>query len=192
MGNKILLTIMLGIMFLGLASANLGEFKQGECINIITNLNSSSVNISQIVSPSPNSAILINNKAMTNLGGGTFNYTFCSTSKLGRYTYGYCDYSNSECYSNDFTITSIGEQNDKGITEFVGILFLALIICIFCYLKISRFLGSMGIFVIGFGILFRNSLYGWLGWIIIIIAFLTMILSLMTPKTNKGPIRRRF
>jgi len=80
----------------------LGKFNQNECVNIVTVSNFTQVNISIITSPSPNSQILIQNKEMTRVGN-SFNYTFCNTTKMGEYTYGYCEV-NGDCYSNTFLI----------------------------------------------------------------------------------------
>jgi len=100
-------------------SASLGSYKQAECIPIITALNSSYVNITTITSPTPNPEILYSNVVMTKQGNA-FNYTFCDTTKLGTYTYGYCD-DIGNCYSNDFEITSTGNNKSLYIPLIFGI-----------------------------------------------------------------------
>ena len=103
------LTIILGsLLYVGIASASLGTFKQNDCVNIVTNLNTSYVNISVLSDPSPNSTVIITNQAMTKIGETSFNYTFCNTSKMGTYTYGYCN-ADGDCYSNDFIINGSGQ-----------------------------------------------------------------------------------
>ena len=85
--KKILLTIMLGIFLVTLASASLdslGTFKQNDCLNISqTCATCTYVNISS-VSSNKNSNLLTNVE-MTNFGSGEWRYEFCSTSEISRY-----------------------------------------------------------------------------------------------------------
>lgn len=109
MRNK--LTILISVIFIFVVltvtvNAQLGTFRAGDCINVVTNLNATAVNISGITSPSPNQSILITNAVMTK-SGNLFNYTFCNTSQVGIYTYGYCDNAGN-CYSNNFEVTKTG------------------------------------------------------------------------------------
>jgi hypothetical protein len=105
MKNK--LNIVIAILLLTtLVSSSLGTYKQNECIDIKTILNSTWVNISTINSPS--SVTLISNQEMTK-NGMTFNYTFCDTSQLGKYIYDYYDASGN-VYVNDFEITESGTK----------------------------------------------------------------------------------
>lgn len=95
--------LVLTILGVGGVSASLGDnFKSGECMQIVTNLNATSVNISVLTSPPPNPQILLRNVVMEK-AETSFNYTFCQTSKLGKYTYGYCT-DTGDCYSNDFSV----------------------------------------------------------------------------------------
>ena len=94
------------VMLMSLSNANLGNFMVNDCVNIVTVLNTSSVNISILNSPSPNSQILLTNVEMTK-NGNAFNYSFCNTSKVGTYTYGYID-NDGNPYSNSFEITNNG------------------------------------------------------------------------------------
>lgn len=93
---------------LPLTSAFLGVFKQNDCVNIVVPLNATTVILTNVNTPSPNSTIIISNKTMTS-GVNLFNYTFCNTSTLGTYTYGYCD-NNGNCYGNDFLINGSGQD----------------------------------------------------------------------------------
>jgi len=85
--KKILLTIMLGIFLISMASASLsslGTFKQNDCINISqTCATCTYVNISS-VSSNTNSN-LISNVEMIDFGSGEWRYEFCNTSVAGRY-----------------------------------------------------------------------------------------------------------
>ena len=85
--KKILLTIILGIFLITLASASLTDFEtiaQNDCINISqTCATCTYVNISS-VSTRENSN-LISNVEMTSFGNSEWRYEFCNTSYLGRY-----------------------------------------------------------------------------------------------------------
>lgn len=91
-------------------SADLGTFKQGECVKIVVPLNAVSMTLTNVNSPSPNTSIILTNQAMEK-NGNLFNYTFCDTLILGTYTYGFCD-NNNQCYSNSFSITPNGNSID--------------------------------------------------------------------------------
>ena len=127
MDNK-LNYIIIGIIFLmvvmPLASANLGTFKQGECVNIKTILNATWVNISTI--SYPNSSLVLSNDNMTKTGQ-TFSYDFCDTTTLGTYTYDYFD-SNDNVYVNDFLINTAGvDGNSTPVLIAMGIALIVLI-----------------------------------------------------------------
>jgi hypothetical protein len=94
-------------------SANLGTFKQNDCVNIRVLSNCSSVDLVEI-DDGTNTYII--NSAMENLGGQTFNYSFCNTSKLGTYAYSWdedcVDCSGGLC-GNSFEVSSTGEIYDQ-------------------------------------------------------------------------------
>jgi len=102
--------------------ADLGTFKQNDCVQIKTILNSSNVNISTI--NYPNSSVIISNQEMTK-SGMTFNYTFCNTSTLGVYTYDYFDYAGNT-YVNSFEISYSGEEvtSEQIYIWIIGLIFL--------------------------------------------------------------------
>ena len=104
MMKKIILTIILGIFLITLASASLPAVEQNVCIQIKTILNTSSVNISTITYP--NETTLFLNKDMTK-NALTFNYTFCGTDTIGIYIYDYFD-AEGKVYVNDFEVTPTG------------------------------------------------------------------------------------
>lgn len=106
MQTKLISLIVLSIFLISFVSSSLGTYKRGDCVNIRTILNSSSVNISTI--STPNSIVVISNQIMTKQGQ-TFNYTFCNTSNLGTYIYDYFD-SNGDVYVNSFEITTSGRE----------------------------------------------------------------------------------
>ena len=106
MKNKIILTIILGIFLISMASASLPPVEQNVCIQIKTILNTTSVNISTITYP--NETTLFLNKDMTK-NALTFNYTFCGTDTIGIYIYDYFD-AELNTYVNDFKVTADGKE----------------------------------------------------------------------------------
>lgn len=143
------------ILVLPLCSADLGTFKQGECIPIVTVLNATSATLTNINSPTPSSTVLLKNQAMTK-DGNLFNYTFCTTTKIGVYTYGYCD-SNGNCYSNTFNVTPSGFTSTI-IFYFIFLLIIVLVFIIGVVLKNKwiMFLGSTLVLLLGFFIIING------------------------------------
>lgn len=122
---KQLMVVMLLLMIVPLASADLGTFRQGDCVNIKTILNTTAVNISTL--SYPNTTIALTNVAMTKLGS-TFNYSFCNTEPLGIYTYDYFDIEGN-VYVNSFTITKNGyELPGDNFTIMLYILFIVAVV----------------------------------------------------------------
>ena len=111
-------------------SGYLGTFRPGQCVDIKTILNSTSVNISTIAYP--NTTIAISNKPMT-ASGYSFNYTFCDTNTIGSYVYSYND-NDGDVYVNDFSIQPQGEVTSTA----GGLIYLTLfvfMIAIFIFLS---------------------------------------------------------
>jgi hypothetical protein len=112
--NKQLFALWIGVIFfllsINLSSANLGTWKQNDCVSIRVLSNCTNVNISEVTT---RTKAYILNKAMANLAGQTFNYTFCNTSDIGIYTYSWnpscLDCSSSEC-GNYFEVTESGTK----------------------------------------------------------------------------------
>jgi hypothetical protein len=139
MENKIYLFAFALILVAALASANLGTFKQFDCVNIKTILNTSAVNISTI--NYPNSTLAATNQEMTKISY-TFNYSFCGTSDLGTYTYDYFD-ADGNVYVNDFTITPNGKDAPSGgIVVLFSAIFIVLIglSCYFVVYTLGHFM----------------------------------------------------
>lgn len=107
-----ILILFIGVLLFNLSTvdARLGEFQQGECVDIKTILNTSLVNISTI--SYPNSSTAIANQVMDK-NGSTFNFTFCQTNDIGVYNYDYFD-SEGQTFVNDFLITPIGDSINTG------------------------------------------------------------------------------
>lgn len=108
---SILLIILLIIILPSITSANLGTFKQGNCISIRVLSNCSNINLVEVTSFNQTFVI---NSAMTHIGGQTFNYTFCNTSQLGMYSYSWNDFcidcSEGQC-GNSFFVTVTGQES---------------------------------------------------------------------------------
>jgi hypothetical protein len=130
---KNIVLVLCMVFLIGLASASLGTYKIGECVNIKTILpNATTATISTI--SYPNSSIATSNQNMTKTAQ-TFNYSFCNTSTSGVYVYDYYD-DGGNTYVNDFTINANGKADPAGgiVTLFV-ILFI-LLAGVTCYLAI--------------------------------------------------------
>ncbi len=138
----------------------------------------------------PDGTNISENVATTEIRAGEFNYS-TSFSTLGRYKIVSNCYDSDGNYSNtDFVqVVSYGGGVDKDFGAIDFIIGLALIICLFVFIKISKFFGSLMLMILGFGMLFQYSDSGWIGWIIIGCGFIAVIYSLISrPKR----FRRRF
>lgn len=101
--------VMLYIVIIGLVSADLGTFVSGRCVNIRVLLNcTSQINLTEVTANNQTYSI---NSPMTNLGGQTYNYSFCNTNSFGTYSYSWnnpcVDCSLGSC-GNSFEINGIG------------------------------------------------------------------------------------
>lgn len=112
--NLLFLTFLVGLIsFTSLASADLGTFKQGECVEIKTVLNTASVTLSGI--SYPNSTIAVSNQPMIQ-NGLSFTYSFCDTNTSGTYNYDYYD-AEGNTFVNEFQINPIGIESTQGRTD---------------------------------------------------------------------------
>ncbi len=135
--KKILLTLMLGIFLISLASADLGFGKQGDIISVRGNLNASAVNVTIYF---PNSTIAIYNQPMGNLRGDIWNYTFDNTQTLGKYIYDYCNQNGDNCQENIFEVTRSGRaapNEGEGMIFLASILSMVLIALFFLVLSFT-------------------------------------------------------
>lgn len=111
----LLLATIILFSVLPLANANLGTFKQNECVPIRVLANCSNINLVEVTINNKDSFII--NSPMQNIGGQTFNYTFCDTAELGTYSYSWdnpcLDCGQGDC-GNDFTITPSGYSGTLG------------------------------------------------------------------------------
>lgn len=156
MKSKILTLMIIGIFLFSLAfvSANLGTYTQGECVDIKTILNTSSVTLSTLSYPNGN--IAVSNKVMTNIAGKTFNYTYCSTNFIGTYNYDYYDASGN-VYVNSFEIGG----NDIWIFIILSLMgYLSIVVYSFNKkLSLIKNMGCTLLMVIGV-IILRNNIVG--------------------------------
>jgi len=128
--RKILLTLIMVMMMIGLASANLAYIKNEHCIDIRV-LANCSISLNEVTSPSVMYNISTN---MDLLSGQTYNYTFCNTSETGDYTFswsGEClDCSQSNC-GNSFGVNPLGvELTGWKITSYILLFVMSLLIFI--------------------------------------------------------------
>ena len=125
--KKILLTIILGMFLLSLASAEydqIGPYLQYECVNLPQVSDATSCNITSIRYPI-NSTYALRNVEMEK-NGSAFNYTFCSTEVLGTYIVeGVCD---EIVWVYDFDITTNGMPISNKIPLFLLIASLILFV----------------------------------------------------------------
>lgn len=197
-----------------LCLASLGTFKQGECVNIKTILNSTEVNISTI--SYPNSTIIVSNEPMTK-NGYSFNYSFCDTNTLGVYIYDYFD-DGGNVYVNNFEITRNGSPAASGsVIVLFAIIFIisAGLICFLAVTSIGHLLNlnfdiidfakDFGIYVIIIVLYYLEQFYvgnpvmdSWLlfliswGWtIFIVVPAIALILSLTIGTLQKKQMNVR-
>ncbi|MBE3128079.1 MAG: hypothetical protein IMZ60_00160 [Actinobacteria bacterium] len=113
-----LMGLIIGWMLItgGVVSASLGTFKQNDCVDIKTILNTTAVTISSLNYPNSSKVLGITSMTKTGL---TFNYTFCNTSTSGRYNYDYND-SEGNVYVNDFEINPAGVESTQSRTDAVS------------------------------------------------------------------------
>lgn len=171
---KIIFALCFVILLIGIVSANLGCFKPNENFDIVTNSNSSAINITEIQSPSPSPQLLVRNVAMTKIGK-SFNYTF-SNSKIGVYSYGFCDLEGN-CYSNTFEITSSGRCGSS--SNIVFIIFMILIVYALTFIGLftrnatlttlgGGFMMFLGIYLMNNGIIiYRDDLTTYFSYVTI-------------------------
>lgn len=174
MNKKIFLTVFCLMFFVTFAAADLGTFKQFDCIQLRTVSNSTAVTLSSI--SLPNSTASFVNAAMTK-NGQTFNYTYCSTEVIGTYIYDYYDVEGNT-FVNTFEITASGKSGTLGFYFLILILSLGIIVLGF-YMSDApiTIIGSMGLYFIGLYILFngiadiKDPVYTWgLGILILMLA----------------------
>jgi len=139
------------VMLIGMASADLGTYQQGENISVRGNLEATSVNVSIYA---PNSTILVDDQPMLNLAGSIWGYNLTDTTELGRYVYDYCDEGGINCKENIFRVTNSGLEVEEGSQKFliIAIIFLILIGGLFFlgFIKEERMQVKWSLFLIGF------------------------------------------
>jgi len=180
--NKKILILIMGMFLISITSASLGTFSQGECVNIKTILNTTSVNISTI--SYPNSTIAISNQAMTK-NAQTFNYSFCDTNTLGTYVYDYFD-TEGNTYVNEFEITPSGSSGITNIAFFILIIVLLYTLNIIAFrdenapltILSGMALIALGIYLVNNGIIiYRDTITNYIGYITIAWGFISTMFA---------------
>ena len=172
MKGKLLITLILGMVLISLASASLdslGTFKQNDCVNVSqTCATCTYVNISSI--GNNEYSTLVSNVPMTSIGNGEWRYTFCNTSIIGRYDVrGQGDINGVDTtFSTYFDITPSGFLNNIGFYLLILVFSLGIIVLGFS-IKDGWVvtLGSLGLYFLSFYILFyglnglKDTVYTW-------------------------------
>lgn len=174
-GRHVLSVYFLVILFLiSFASADLGTFKQFDCVNLRTISNSTAVNLSSI--SLPNSTTFYPDAVMTK-NGKTFTFQYCNTTLIGTYIYDFYDVEGND-FVNSFNITASGFAGTLGFYFLILILSLGIIVLGF-YMSDApiTIIGSFGLYFVGLYILFngidaiKDAVYTWaLGLLILSLA----------------------
>lgn len=165
MKYKLILVMIIGLFLISFCSASLGTFKQGDCVDIKTILNTSAVTISSLNYPNSSTALGITEMEKNGL---TFNYTFCNTSTLGNYNYDYND-SEGNVYVNDFLVTANGQiqstSQGLGSLAFLGLMLVLMFVFGFGGFKLAK---SDNLWILGIFFMFLSVLLlvynTWLGY----------------------------
>ena len=137
--SKITIVMIMFIFVISFTSANLGTIAQNECMNIRVLANCSSVNLSEV---SNKEETFVINQPMTNIGGQTFNYSFCNTSTIGTYTFSWdntcVDCSTYNC-GNSFEVTYDGNLlRIENSILYLGLIFILIFLFLLIILNISK------------------------------------------------------
>lgn len=157
--HKKILLLCLGFFLVSMvaASSNLGTFKQATCIELFQTCdNCTYVNLTSV--KYPDSTIEKFDVAMTK-DGVDYNYTFCTTTKLGDYLYNVCGDKDTvfTCENIDFTITPSGNDGDNlgFYIIIIGLLYGIAFIGFFGKSEWVAIIGGMGMMFLG--VYFVNS-----------------------------------
>ena len=178
MNNKIVLTIMIGIMFLsllGASEASLGTVKQGHCILLKQTCSDCTYNNISAVSYPNRTENAIENVEMTQ-DGTLFTYSFCTTNTLGNYLVdGYGDDDGTkDVWQYNFIVTPSGNSGNSNIALFILIIFLLYGINLLGFFNenvMMTVLGGMallflGVYMINNGIIiYRDNLTNYVGYV---------------------------
>lgn len=159
--KKLLITIMIGMFLLSLASVSaletLGTFKQGETIRVTQVCSDATyINISSI--SYPNSTTAVSNIEMTSAGSGEYYYEFNQTSDLGRFDVRGISDGCENTFATYFTVTQSGEGNEQTLylifITIAGLLGLVLFIFSFIYDDKLFIFSAIGFFTSGIMVLY--------------------------------------
>lgn len=192
--RKIFLFLMLGMFLISIASAeNIGSFNRGQKVEMFQTCNNCTYcNMTRLIDLSTSNIILSN--IIMDRDGTYYNYTIAgdvsSGMKIGEYKYCY-DCGNgytSDTGCNSFTLKdeSMSESNLQNIILIIAVLIFGL----FVWRFMTKFLGSMIVFVVGLGLLFTIPSLGWIAWIIIIVGLLMFVDIALGGKKRRR--RRRY
>lgn len=130
--------VLLLIVNLGNLSAQIGTFKQNECIIVRATLEDT---VGKITIYYPNSSVAAFDEDLVDMGDNQLLYVFCGTSELGVYDYYYFNSDTTNYSWDSFEITPTGNKLDIPQTIMYLLIFLSMVGCfIFTFyatLKIS-------------------------------------------------------
>ena len=152
--NKILLIgliMLIALPFVLGEEQGLGNFKKGECIELIQNCaNCTYINFTSVYDPNMD-LIVLGAEAQKN--GNDYNYSFCQTDKIGRYLVnGIGDVDGKDkAFSYDFYITTEGQSESNYIIVLIVLIFFYFILLLGVWKEEILFvtLSAMGIIILG-------------------------------------------
>ena len=166
MKNKLLLTLILGLFLISLASAyDLGAVKKNECADLYQHCSDCSfVNLTSI--KYPNQTIIYLNEEMTK-NGYDFTYNYCNNNLLGDYFYTVCgDPTDKDpCKTFSYTVTESGiettEQRTNSYIALIGLLFFFFLISIIAFFKVENYIGKFAMYWISHVLFILITFVGW-------------------------------
>ena len=171
--KKIILIMIMGVVLIGLVSATLPPVKQGDCVELKTILNTTTVTISTITYP--NGTVINIDSTMTK-NGKTFNYTFCDTDLTGSYIYDYYD-NEGNVYVNDFPVNKTG-KNEFNIWITIILIVILLMFNYFVIYGKNQFVGGITFLIVGVFISFLEPIISFVGMTITIFSIGLIVIDL--------------
>ena len=186
--KKLLIFLLMGMFLINSASADLGTFKQGDCISLYQFCDDCSyVNLTTI--QYPNGIIETINQEMTK-NDVDYNYTFCSTNDLGDYYYVVKGDAGGSIVTErlDFSITPSGRGGNENIFFFIFVILLIYGITFLGFFGKNipiTILGGMammflGVYLVNEGIIiFRDVLTNYIAYLTLFVGVITTFWAIL-------------
>ena len=138
-GLQFAISFLFVILFLNFATAGLGSIAQDQCMNIRVLANCTAINLSEV---SNSQETFVINDVMENVGGQTFSYSFCNTSKIGTYSFSWenkcVDCATYGC-GNSFEVTYDGTiLTMEAASLYLGLIFILIFFFLLIIFNIHR------------------------------------------------------